>query len=170
MSCIASGRILDLSELVVLKHPEALVEKIVSANKLSVTKFVCPEPGCGKSVDVYFRQDGKVRVRDHAAKGERVSMVSGGKVSRIGKTPTLASFAELVHKQEEARIAERTRMVTMAAEAVKSADTLIEAQVALIKQAEARIAEIQRDKSVAELLLADSEFSKYLPTDKAVGE
>ena len=163
MSCPASGRVLDLSDLMVLKHPEALAEKIVSANKLSVTKFVCPEPGCGKSVDVYFRQDGKVRIRDHAVKGERVSMV-GGTPRRIGRVVSLTSLSAMHKAHQEAFVRQMAELLEKAADTVKSADLQIEAQLALIKQSEERIATIKADKAQAEEILTSPEYEQYRKT------
>ena len=163
MSCPASGRVLNLAELSVLKHPEALAEKIVSANKLSVTKFVCPEPGCGKSVDVYFKADGTVRVRDHAARGERVSMV-GGTARKVGRVVSLTSLSALHKAQQEAFARQMSELMEKAEDTVKSADLQIEAQLALIKQAEERIASINADKAQAEEILTSPEYAQYRKT------
>ncbi len=160
MPCLSSGKVFDLSALTVLKHPELLAEKMVSANKLSVTKFVCPEVGCGKSVDVYFLPDEKVRIRHHAAKGERVSMIGGAR-GTVSRTVSLTSLAELHKKQQDAFAAQMTAMIGKAEDAVKSADVQIEAQLALIKQAETRIAQIQSDKIMAEEILTNPEYTQY---------
>lgn len=160
MPCLSSGKVYDLASLTVLKHPELLAEKIVSANKLSVTKFVCPEPGCGKSVDVYFLPDEKVRIRHHAAKGERVSMVGGAR-GTVSRPVSLTSLADLHKKQQEVFAAQMTAMIGKAEDAVKSADTQIEAQIALISQAEARIEQIKADKALAEEILTNPEYTQY---------
>lgn len=162
MSCPACGRVYRIEELTCIKHPETIESREVSAgNKLSVAKFLCPEPGCGKSVDVKYRDDGTVNIaRYHSMRGERVSMVGGPKVVS-GRIVSLTSLAELHKKQQEAFSAQMTAMIGKAEDAVKSADLKIEAQLAVIRQAEERIVQIKADRTLAEEILTNPEYTQY---------
>ena len=160
MPCPFSGRVVELESLTAFKNAEFLPEHVVSANKLSITKFVCP--GCSKSVDVSFKADGTVRIRDHAAKGERV--VGGGLRPAGMRTVSLSSMAELVAKQRAIHAEQMAKMLVVAEDNLKSFDAKIEFQVGLIKQAETRIAELNADKAKAEELLTAPEFAQFRKT------
>lgn len=157
MACEYSGKVVPLETLTVLKNAEFLPDRSVSANRLSITKFVCP--GCSKSIDVSFKADGSVRIRDHAAKGERV--VNGSLRPAGMRTVSLSSMAELVAKQAAIHAEQMAKMLVVAEESLKGFDAKIELQVGLIKQAESRIAELTADKAKAEELLTAPEFAQF---------
>ena len=160
MPCPFSGKVVELESLTALKNAEFLPERAVSANRLSITKFICP--GCQKSVDVSFKADGAVRIRDHAARGERV--VNGGLRPAGMRTVSLSSMAELVAKQQAIHVEQMAKMLVVAEENLRSFDAKIELQVGLIRQAEARIAELNADRVKAEELLTAPEFSRFRKT------
>lgn len=159
MACPASNRLVALASLTVLKNGEDLEAKIVSSNKLSTTKFVCPEPGCGKSVDVYYRPEGMAKIRHHAAKGERVSMLEGK--GRGTKVVSLTGIADLHKKAMEAFETQMKAIVEKAETTLRTTDEAIEMQLAFIKNAEAKIESLKADKKLAEEILASPEYSQH---------